>query len=337
MPHTLSVIIPALNEAEGLPALLGQLAAQSAPPDQVIVADAASTDGTRDIAEKLGALVVDGGMPAAGRNAGAAVATSELLLFLDADVDLDPTFIEEAVAEFFDRDLTIAGARIEPLEREPGNLFACEVANFYLEAMQYVAPHAPGFCMLTRRATHEAIGGFDEDVVLAEDHDYAQRASALGKFRILRCMPVRTSMRRIEKEGIVQLAFKYVYCELHVVAGQKIYDVPFDYEFGAFAEKDRATSLQAVSALRAQLGDVAQTLLTMSAESLDAVRELGQMEVGPERFEAALARMRGDDLAKMRRYVKARVRLARRGPRKAIAQIRAAGGSIWREFTRVFE
>jgi glycosyltransferase involved in cell wall biosynthesis len=337
MPHTLTVVIPALNEAEGLPRLLVQLAEQTTPPDAVVVADAHSTDATREIAEQLGAVVVDGGMPAVGRNAGAAVATTELLLFLDADVDLDANFIEAAIAEFFERELTIAGARIEPLEREPGNLFACDVANFYLEAMQYVSPHAPGFCMLTTKATHDAIDGFDEEVLLAEDHDYAQRASELGKFRILRCAPVRTSMRRIEKEGILQLAFKYVYCELHVVARQKIYNVPFDYEFGAFAEKDRATSLQAVDALREQLGELGETLVTLSSDTREALWQLGQTDIGPERFERALARVGGEDVASVRRYVKARARLARRGPRKAIKQIRAAGGGIWREFTRVFE
>lgn len=337
MQATLTVVIPALNEAEGLPRVLNQLASQTHPPEQIVVADAHSTDATRAVAEALGAVVVEGGMPAVGRNAGAAVATGELLLFLDADVDLEPTFIEEAVAEFFDRDLTIAGARIEPVEREPGNLFACEVANFYLEAMQYVSPHAPGFCMLTRKVTHDAINGFDEQVLLAEDHDYAQRAAELGKFRILRCMPVRTSMRRIEKEGILQLAFKYVYCELHVVAGQKIYNVPFDYEFSAFGEKDRANSLQAVDTLRAQLGELGQTLATLSADSRDALWQLGQTEISPERFESALARVGGDDLKKVRRYVTARVRLARKGPRKVLAQIREAGGSVWRELTRVFE
>jgi glycosyltransferase involved in cell wall biosynthesis len=333
--HTLTVVIPALNEAEGLGRLLTQLAFQTQRPEQIIVADAHSTDATREVAAEMGATVVDGGMPAVGRNAGAAAATSELLLFLDADVDLDSTFIAEVVAEFFERDLTIAGARIEPLEREPGNLFACEVANFYLEAMQYVSPHAPGFCMLTRKATHDAIHGFDEEVLLAEDHDYAQRAAKLGKFRILRAMPVRTSMRRIEKEGILQLAFKYVYCELHVVARQKIYDVPFDYEFAAFGEKDRGVALQAVDELREQLGDLRRTLLDMSEDSREALHDIAQTEVSPEAFEAALSRFGGEDVSRLRGYVRARVRLARRGPRHALTRIRAAGGSVWREVTRV--
>jgi glycosyltransferase involved in cell wall biosynthesis len=334
---TLSVVIPALNEAEGIAHLIAQLHDQTLPPDEIILADAHSTDGTREIAERLGAIVVDGGMPAVGRNAGAAVATGELLLFLDADVDLDPDFIKQAVAEFLERGLTIAGAHIEPVEREAGNLFACEVANFYLDATQYVSPHAPGFCLLVRKATHDAIGGFDEAVLLAEDHDYAQRAAELGKFRILRCAPVRTSMRRIEKEGILQLAFKYVYVELHIVAGQKVYEVPFDYEFASFAEKDRAASVGAIGELRAQLGELAQTVARISGESRDALRELGQTEISPERFEAALSRVGAQDATRLRRYVKARIRLARRGPKKAVAAIRAAAGSIWTEITGAFD
>ena len=292
MPHTLTVVIPALNEAEGLARLLGQLASQTRVPDQVVVADAHSTDATREIAEQLGATVVDGGMPAVGRNAGAAVATSELLLFLDADVDLDPTFIEEAVAEFFERELTIAGARIEPLEREPGNLFACEVANFYLEAMQYVSPHAPGFCMLTRKETHDAIDGFDEEVLLAEDHDYAQRAAELGKFRILRCMPVRTSMRRIEKEGILQLAFKYVYCELHVVAGPEDLQRPVRLRVRLVRRegpREVAAGGRRVARASRRVRTDAPTLL--GREPGRAVAARPGANASPERFEAALAKV----------------------------------------------
>ena len=82
----LSVIIPALDEAECLPGLLDSLAAQDRRPDEVIVADAGSTDGTAEIAAARGALVVPGGRPAAGRNAGAGAARGDLFLFLDADV-----------------------------------------------------------------------------------------------------------------------------------------------------------------------------------------------------------------------------------------------------------
>lgn len=67
---TISVVVPALNEAAYLPNLLEALAAQTRPANEVIVADAGSTDGTPEIARRYGARVVKGGSPAAGRNAG---------------------------------------------------------------------------------------------------------------------------------------------------------------------------------------------------------------------------------------------------------------------------
>src|SRR5690606_8769326 len=113
---TLTVVIPALNEAERLPTLLTSLAQQSWSPEAIVVADAGSTDATRSLAEAVGATVVEGGMPAVGRNAGASVATTDLILFLDADVELDSGWIEQAVAEFEERELAIATAQIAPLE-----------------------------------------------------------------------------------------------------------------------------------------------------------------------------------------------------------------------------
>ena len=84
----LSIIIPTYNEEEYLPVLLESIKKQSFKDYEIIVADANSTDRTREIAESYGCIVVDGGLPAAGRNNGAKVATGEYLLFLDSDLEL---------------------------------------------------------------------------------------------------------------------------------------------------------------------------------------------------------------------------------------------------------
>ena len=333
MPPSLTVVIPTLNEAERLPDLLDSLDRQTSHPDQIVIADAGSTDATRVLATARGAVVVDGGKPAAGRNAGALVATSELLLFLDADDELDDDFIASVVEEFGDRRLAVATAFVDPIERDPTNIFACEVVNLYLDVMQYVAPHAPGFCILIRRDVHEAINGFDESVVLAEDHDYVQRAAELGKFRILRCLRVGTSMRRIEKEGLVRLAFKYLYCELYVVTGRPIREIPFDYEFAAFEPAERSEARLAIDSLRARLGELADSALTTSADGLESLRKLGSTDLDAQTFDRMLHSLGAGDLKRLRRYVGARTRLARRVPRKAVARLRTAGAAIWRGLT----
>jgi glycosyltransferase involved in cell wall biosynthesis len=334
MAQTLSVIIPTLDEAQRLPRLLEALARQTRRPEQVIVADAGSTDRTRAVAIAHRARVVDGGRPAAGRNAGARAAAGDLLLFLDADDELDDDFVATALEEFQDRELSVATSFVEPIERDPRNVFATEVVNLYLDAMQYVAPHAPGFCILVRRELHEAIGGFDETLVLAEDHDYVQRAAEHGKFRVLRSASVATSMRRIEKEGLVRLAFKYLYCELYVVTGRPIREVPFDYEFASFAPEERSEARKAIVALRERLGGFAEAVVSASGDGMEALRELGSTDLPAPTFNRLLTDLRAEDVRRMRRYAGARMRLAGRVPRKVAVRIQHAGGAIWRELTR---
>jgi glycosyltransferase involved in cell wall biosynthesis len=332
--ETLTVVVPALNEAERLPALFDALERQTRLPDEVVIADAGSTDATREIAEQRGAVVVPGGKPAAGRNAGAAAATSELLLFLDADDELAADFIECALEEFADRKLTVATSFIDAIEREPRNVFATEVVNLYLDVMQYVSPHAPGFCILVKKAVHDAIGGFDETVVLAEDHDYVQRAAELGKFRVLHSVMVSTSMRRIEKEGLVRLAFKYLYCELYVVAGRPIREIPFDYEFAAFAPAERTDALEGVRALRARLGTLAETIATLPSDALDSLARMGSLEAGSSAIDDLLRSLGAEEVRELRRYVTARLRLARRSSRQMMQRMQVAGDAIWRELVR---
>jgi glycosyltransferase involved in cell wall biosynthesis len=77
----ISIIIPTKNEETCLPKLLDSIKSQDFPDYEIIIADANSTDKTREIAKSYGCIVVDGGLPAVGRNRGAEVANGEILLF----------------------------------------------------------------------------------------------------------------------------------------------------------------------------------------------------------------------------------------------------------------
>lgn len=228
----ISVIIPTLNEAAYLPLLLEALARQTRQPDEVIVADAGSEDGTPEIARAWGARVVSGGRPAVGRNAGARVARGAWLVFLDADVVPRPDFLEKAFREIEARRLDIATCLMEPLSPRPADRVFHEMANGYLLALQWVSPRAPGFCILVRRELHEAIGGFDETLLLAEDHDYVRRASRQGRFGVLTSVRIPVSTRRMEEEGVFPLLLKYLWAEAHVWTGRPVRSLPFVYAFG---------------------------------------------------------------------------------------------------------
>jgi glycosyltransferase involved in cell wall biosynthesis len=91
-----SVVIATRNRAELLDGALGSLRAQvGAPPIELIVVDNGSTDATRTIAEAHDATYVFEPEPNRGlaRNAGVAVATGEIVLFVDDDVIVPPFFV----------------------------------------------------------------------------------------------------------------------------------------------------------------------------------------------------------------------------------------------------
>jgi glycosyltransferase involved in cell wall biosynthesis len=325
MPERLSVIIPALNEAASLPALLAALAAQTRRPDEVIVADAGSQDGTDELAHAQGARVVPGGRPAAGRNAGARAATGVLLLFLDADVRPQPDFIARLLSEFAREGCAIATCLLEPPGEALADRILAEATNVYLQVVQPFSPHAPGWCILVRRAIHEAIGGFDESLKLAEDHDYVQRAAQVGDFGVLSGVRLAVSMRRLEKEGLTRLAFKYLWCEMHALAGRPIYSTPFEYEFGSFEPAARESAgetagetagarwrrLIDVEQLREQLGRFDNPLQRLSAGSvgrLESLLRIDWLDATRDRFRLALDT---NDLMILYRYLRRREALLR--------------------------
>jgi 4,4'-diaponeurosporenoate glycosyltransferase len=103
----LSVIIPARNESERLPALLSSLRIQTCPPEEVIVVDDQSEDDTAQIARRFGARVISSHALPPGWvgktwacHQGAKAASGDLFLFLDADVFLERTALQRILRTF---------------------------------------------------------------------------------------------------------------------------------------------------------------------------------------------------------------------------------------------
>jgi hypothetical protein len=95
-PPSVSVVVPARDEAARLPRLLAALAAARPAPYEVVVVDDGSSDGTAAIARRAGATVLQVTPPpgwtgkAWACQQGAAVAGGEVLVFLDADTEPAP-------------------------------------------------------------------------------------------------------------------------------------------------------------------------------------------------------------------------------------------------------
>lgn len=230
----LSIIIPTFNEEKYLPLLLQSIQEQTILPKEIIVADAFSKDKTREIAQNFGCRLVDGGLPAKARNNGATAAKEETLLFLDADVVLPSFFLEETFQEMKKRHLDIASCFLTPTSKLKRDRLLYQLTNQYLKLTQKFHSHIQGVCIFIEKGLHQRIGGFDESLLLAEDHDYAQKVKKIGNFGYLRCYKIPVSPRRLSKEGRIRLALKYVSMELYLIFLGKIKKNFFNYKFGEY-------------------------------------------------------------------------------------------------------
>ena len=242
----ISVIIPTYNEEEYLPKLLGCLRSQTMDDFEVIVADASSTDRTPEIARDYGARVVPGGMPAAGRNAGARAATGEYLFFFDADVKFNKHFLARAYAEMQERFIDVATCEARPLSNVPLDRVMHNFANMYLKLNQFTNPMAPGYCILIHSRLFERTGGFDETIKLAEDFDLIKRATKLRPFRVLESVHINVSVRRYRKEGRLAFMGHTLAVSWHRTFKGEITDDSFEYEFGEFGEQDSESHLRKI-------------------------------------------------------------------------------------------
>jgi glycosyltransferase involved in cell wall biosynthesis len=208
-PTRFSMIVPAYNEAKFLPRLLDSIdVARSAYRDgpgaiEVIIADNSSTDKTAEIATLHGCRIapVSKRAIAAARNGGAHIAQGNIFCFIDADSQIHPrTF--EAIDEALANDQVIAGATGVWLERKSsGILFTyCLMVPFvWLTGMDTGVV----FC---RREDFQAIGGYDESRIYAEDVAFLlalRRRGRQHKQRLTRLRSVKAmgSTRKFDDFG----------------------------------------------------------------------------------------------------------------------------------------
>ena len=226
----LSIIIPTRNEEHYLPFLLDSITSKNSEftDYEIIIADGNSQDRTREIARNSACKVVLGGLPAQGRNAGAKIAKGELFLFLDADVVLPPGFFSHIFSEFQKKKLSIASFPLFPKGKTIDSFFF-SLYNSLAMISQNFLPYASQ-AILIEKKIHEAIGGFDEEIKISEDHYYARKAKKFGKFGML-SKPVFVSLRRFEREGRVLIYTKYFLCGLYMIFFGKVSSDIFRYRF----------------------------------------------------------------------------------------------------------
>jgi glycosyltransferase involved in cell wall biosynthesis len=186
-----SLVVPVKNEADSIERLMVSVAAQMLRPDEVIVVDGGSEDGTPEIVEEwarrrsLSAWVrvvrVDDATPGKGRNIGVDNAKYDWIAFTDAGIRLEQYWLERLI-EVAERDsqVDVVYGSYEP---GPGTFFE------RCAALAYVAPkqlregrwmRGPAIhSSLIRREVWEGVGGFP-DLRAAEDLIFMEAVERKG-------------------------------------------------------------------------------------------------------------------------------------------------------------
>lgn len=237
----LSIIIITKDEEKNLPKLLDSIYNQDYDgPTEIIVSDAKSKDNTRTIARSYGCDVVNGGLPAKGRNNGARVAKGDMFLFLDADTILPKDFIRKNLAEFTYRNLSVATTVYIPISDKKLDKFLYKGYDLYAKTTQYFFPHSGGICIFCYKKIFNRVRGFNERMAMAEDHHFVRKCAKYGRFRIMKSSPLLCDVRRLEKEGRLKLVAKYTCHEMHRIFLGEIYHPMFHYNIqGVDLKKDK--------------------------------------------------------------------------------------------------
>lgn len=179
-----SVIIPTLNEEKYLGRLLESIKKQHLQPEEVIVADYNSEDKTREVAREHGCKVVMGGTPAEGRNRGAAAASEDILVFLDADTQLQqPDTFNIIIGTFIAKSADVASCYAKHIEEETNLPSHTHLAFNATKRINKITTKyfnnvvgELGFSIIVRRKFFENIGGFNEKNKVWEDSEFFRRS-----------------------------------------------------------------------------------------------------------------------------------------------------------------
>ncbi len=169
-----SVITTVLNEAASLPRLLDSLAAQTRPPDEVIVCDGGSTDGTLALLEaerRLPLRVIrrPGANISQGRNAAITEATGEIIAATDAGVRLSSQWLERIVAPFADAGVQAVAGFFCP---DPQGVFETAMGATVLPELREIVPARflpSSRSVAFRKSAWAAVGGYPEWLDYCED------------------------------------------------------------------------------------------------------------------------------------------------------------------------
>jgi glycosyltransferase involved in cell wall biosynthesis len=173
-----TVISTVLNEANSIASLLDSLLRQTRPPNEIVIVDGGSCDGTREILERyarsaqlpLHIRSLPGSNISQGRNAAISAAHGTLIAATDAGVHLEDDWLEQLLAPFMGDDPAdvVGGFSCS----DPRSVFELALGAVTLPLLEEIGTahfYPSSRCVAFRRSAWQAVGGYPEWLDYCED------------------------------------------------------------------------------------------------------------------------------------------------------------------------
>ena len=201
----LTIVIPCKNEREVISKTLDLLNYQTNIRGvKVIVCDSSDDDYTKLLLfnkpeYNFELKITDGGLPAIARNNGFKLVSTPYVLFMDADIFLlDSEVLNKTVLKIQNEDLDLVSVRFRTTNGDYNYVY--KVFDVLQKLSMFISPFCLGGFMLTKTSKFIEIGGFDEEVKIAEDYVYSKQIKR-NKFKILNGL-IYTLPRRFHNKGL---------------------------------------------------------------------------------------------------------------------------------------
>jgi glycosyltransferase involved in cell wall biosynthesis len=232
-----SIVIPTLNEENYVGSLLSDIARQTRKAHEVIVVDGNSQDTTASVVERFPGVDLMSGSPpvASQRNLGGRKASGDIVVFLDADVRLPETFLEDFLDRIERRNLDIACPLYMPY-RSTLLINGIHVyVNVVFVALQKVLASGAGHCIALKREVFQQSPGFDPNLKVADDIALVRKLSKDHRFGIV-AKKLFVSDRRFKEEGIPRMLTKILLFSIVFTLGKFEWANRIAHEFGSHGQ-----------------------------------------------------------------------------------------------------
>ena len=212
MTNNLSIIIPVLNEADNIAVLLNHLINNSSPINiaEIIVVDGGSQDGTQEKVKTLSTaqneteiIVLESSKGRAKQmNAGAKMATGDILYFLHAD-SFPPKNFDQLIINEVNKGNHAGCFRMQ----FNSNHWWLRLAS-WLTQFSWRACRGGDQSQFIIKSLFKAIGGFNENYIIYEDNILINELYARNQFVVIQ-EKIKTSARLYKKHGVWKLQYHF--------------------------------------------------------------------------------------------------------------------------------